>query len=63
MNHRIAVLALAAFALVAGAPAGAEELPYRISDVITGSLVPQDIIRSATPFDGRLVKAVALFAR
>ncbi|MCK9687099.1 hypothetical protein [Scleromatobacter humisilvae] len=53
MNHRIAVLALAAFALLAGAPAGAEELPYRISDVITGSLVPQDIIRSATPFDGR----------
>ena len=54
MNNRIVALGLAgAMALVAGAAASAEELPYRISDVITGSLVPQDIIRSAAPFDGR----------
>ena len=54
MKHRIAILGLAgAVALVAGPAAGAQELPYRISDVITGSLVPQEIIRSAAPFDGR----------
>ena len=54
MKHRIAVLALAsAMALVAGPAAAAEELPYRITDILTGSLVPQDIIRSAAPFDGR----------
>lgn len=54
MKHRIAILALAgATALAAGAAACAEELPYRISDTITGSLVPQEIIRSAAPFDGR----------
>ena len=54
MRHRIAVLALAsAVALVAGAAASAEELPYRLTDTLTGSLLPQDVVRSAAPFDGR----------
>jgi hypothetical protein len=54
MKHRIAILVLAGvMALVAGSAASAEELPYQISDTVTGSMVPQQIIRSAAPFDGR----------
>jgi len=54
MTHRIAILAFAgAMALAAGFSAHAERMPYRITDSITGSLVPQDIILSALPFDGR----------
>ncbi len=54
MTHRIAILALAgAMVLIPGLPAHAERMPYRITDNITGSLVPQDIILSASPFDGR----------
>ncbi len=54
MRHRIAVLALAATTgLLAGSAAMAQDLPYRITDVLVGSMLPQDIIRAAVPFDGR----------
>jgi hypothetical protein len=55
MTYRIAILALAgAMTFFAGATATAsEQMPYRITDAITGSLVPQDIILPAAPFDGR----------
>ena len=54
MTHRIAILALAgAVVLVPGFPAHAERMPYRITDSITVSLVPQVIILSPLPFDGR----------
>jgi len=55
MAHRLTLFALAAGAivLVPSAAAGADEMPYRITDNITGSLVPQAIILSAAPFDGR----------
>lgn len=55
MTHRIAILALAgAVTLFGGSTAKAsEQLPYRMTDTITGSMVPQDIILSAAPFDGR----------
>ena len=52
MKHRIAVLALAALAgLLAGSAAMADELPYRITDTLVGSMLPQEIIRAAVPFD------------
>ena len=56
MKQRIAaVLALATAVGMAAAPAAAvaEELPYRITDTLTGSLLPQEIVRAAVPFDGR----------
>ena len=54
MKHRIAVLALAALAgLLAGSAAMADELPYRITDTLVGSMLPQEIIRAAVPFDAR----------
>ncbi len=54
MKHRHVILALAgAIGLAAGSAAMAEELPYRISDTIVGSLIPQDIIRAPVPFDAR----------
>lgn len=53
MKHRIAVLALAALTgLIAGSAAVADELPYRITDTLVGSMLPQEIIRAAVPFDG-----------
>ena len=53
MKHRIAVLALAALAgVLAGSAAMADELPYRITDTLVGSMLPQEIIRAAVPFDG-----------
>jgi hypothetical protein len=54
MKHRIAVLALAALTgLLAGSAAMADELPYRITDTLVGSMLPQEIIRAAVPFDAR----------
>jgi len=54
MKHRIAVLALSAITgLLAGSAAVADELPYRITDILVGSMLPQEIIRAAVPFDGR----------
>ncbi len=53
MKHRIVALALATgIALIAGS-AAAQEMHYRITDTIVGSVLPQDIIRSAEPIDGR----------
>ncbi len=53
MKHRIVPLALAtAIALIAGSVA-AQEMHYRITDTIVGSVLPQDIIRSSEPIDGR----------
>ena len=53
MRHRITVLALAAIAgLLSGSAATADELPYRITDTLVGSMLPQEIIRAAVPFDG-----------
>ncbi len=55
MTHRIAILTLAgAMTFVAGSTAKAsEQMPYRMTDTVTGTLVPQDIILSPLPFDGR----------
>ena len=60
MTHRIAILTLAgAVLLVPGFSAHAERMPYRITDSITGSLVPQAIILSPLPFDGRFADLTA----
>ena len=60
MKQRIAILALAgAMGLVAASAAAAEELPYRITDTLTGSLLPQEIVRAAVPFDGRYAELTA----
>ena len=54
MNHRHVILALAgALGLAAGSAALAEDLPYRITDTLVGSMIPQDIIRAPVPFDAR----------
>lgn len=54
MDHRRALRALVgAIVLAAGATASADELPYRITDTLVGSMIPQEIIRAAVPFDGR----------
>lgn len=54
MKHRQVILALAgAMGLAAGSAAMADELPYRITDTLVGSMLPQDIIRAPVPFDGR----------
>src|SRR5471032_2259724 len=54
MKHRHVILALAsAMGLAAGSAAMAQELPYRVTDITVGSMLPQDIIRAAVPFDGR----------
>lgn len=37
---------------VAGS-AAAQEMPYRITDTIVGSVLPQEIIRSSAPIEGR----------
>ena len=53
MKHRITVPALfGALGLVAAFAAGAQELPYRLTDTLTGSMLPQEIVRGAVPFDG-----------
>lgn len=60
MTHRFAILTLAgAMALVSGFAARAETMPYRYTDNVTGSLVPQEILRSAVPFDGRYADLTA----
>jgi hypothetical protein len=54
MKHRFAILALTAtIGLGAVSTAMADGLPYRITDTLVGSMIPQDIIRAAVPFDGR----------
>lgn len=55
MTARIAAFALAGAIAVAGPPTRAADSPttYRLTDTVTGSLVPQDIVLSTTPFDGR----------
>lgn len=54
MKHRHLILALAgAVGLAAGSAALAEQLPYRLSDILVGSMLPQDIIRAPVPFDAR----------
>lgn len=54
MKHRHVILALAgAMGLAAGSAALADELPYRITDTLVGSMLPQGIIRAPVPFDGR----------
>ena len=54
MKHRHVILALAgAFGLAAGCAASADEMSYRITDTLVGSMIPQDIILAPVPFDGR----------
>ncbi len=54
MKHRHLILALAgALGLAAGSAALAEEFPYRITDTLVGSMLPQGIIRAPIPFDAR----------
>jgi hypothetical protein len=53
MKSRIVPLALAAACAVAAGSAMAQQLPYRITDTIVGSVIPQDIIRSSAPIEGR----------
>jgi len=54
MTQRITLFVLAAaVGLASGLAAAAEPMPYRIAEPVTGSLVPQDIILSPAPFDGR----------
>jgi hypothetical protein len=60
MKHRHLVLALAgAIGLAAGSAAPADPLPYRISDTLVGSMLPQDIIRAPVPFDARYAELTA----
>ncbi len=60
MKHRHLILALAgAMGLATGSAALAEELPYHISDTLVGSMLPQDIIRAAVPFDARYEELTA----
>ena len=54
MKHRHVILALAgALGLAAGSAASAEDLPYRLTDTLVGSMIPQDVIRAPVPFDAR----------
>ena len=48
---RIAIFALAGAASLAAVAAA--DMPYRLTATITGSLLPQEIVRSSMPFDGR----------
>lgn len=60
MKHRHVILALAgAMGLAAGSAALADDLPYRITDTLVGSMLPQDIIRAPVPFDGRYEELTA----
>ena len=51
MNRHSIPLALAA-ALIAG-PLAAQELPFRVTDILTGSNLPQVILQSSAPVAGR----------
>ena len=53
MKHRIVPLALASAMALAAGSAAAQDMPYRITDTIVGSVLPQDIIRSSAPIQGR----------
>lgn len=53
MKFRIVPLALATACAMTAGSAMAQQLPYRITDTIVGSVIPQDIIRSSTPIGGR----------
>ena len=53
MNHRLVLLALASAAALIAGPAAAQEMPYHITDTFTGSVLPQDVIRSSAPIAGR----------
>jgi hypothetical protein len=50
--HIVLLAAASAIALAAG-PAAAQEMRYRITDTIVGSILPQEIIRSSAPIEGR----------
>jgi hypothetical protein len=53
MNRHSIPLALAlATALIAG-PLAAQELPFRVTDILTGSNLPQVILQSSAPVAGR----------
>ena len=53
MKHRLTWLALASAAALIAGPAAAQEMPYHITDIIVGSVLPQEIIRSSAPIAGR----------
>ena len=53
MKHRLALLALASAAVLASGPASAQDMRYHVTDIITGSVLPQEIIRSSAPIAGR----------
>jgi len=55
MKPRLVLSALAAMLVsaVAMAEGAAVDQPYRVTDTVLGSMLPQDIIRSALPFDAR----------
>ena len=53
MNHRLALIGLASAAALIAGPAAAKEMPYHITDIIVGSVLPQEIIRSSAPIAGR----------
>ena len=53
MNHRLISLAFAATAALIAGPLAAQDLPYRVTDILTGSRLPQVILLSSTPVAGR----------
>ena len=60
MTPRHAVfVSCAIVALAASATARADELPYSFTDTLVGSMIPQEIIRSPLPFDGRYADLTA----
>lgn len=60
MKHGPIILALAGALGLAGASAAlADDLPYRISDTLVGSMIPQDVIRGPVPFDSRYAELSA----
>ena len=59
MNHRLVLIALASAAALIAGPVAAQQLPYRMTDTIVGSAIPQDIIRSSAPIEGRYSELTA----
>jgi hypothetical protein len=53
MKHHIVLIAAAGAMALSAVAAAAQEMPYRITDTIVGSVLPQAIIRSSAPIEGR----------
>ena len=59
MNLRLNPLAVAVAAALGAGPLAAQEMPYRVTDILTGSNLPQVVLQSSTPVAGRYAELSA----